>query len=151
MLGQIVNPEGRDARRGEGLEIECRHECTPFVHSLRKKKARGRHRLRRDLIARVDWHDVHQDTERTRCCDFHSFFRRAFAPAHRTAKVDDRDAMGLASHASFETHARSAQDDAVIQGPKRTTIHRSVRFASEASNSGLMKIASPPPTTEFLR
>ena len=34
---------------------------------------------------------------------------------------------------------------------KHATIHRSVRFASEASNSGLMKIASPPPTTEFLR
>jgi integrase len=63
-------------------------------------------RLRRGFLeAGVDRHDLHNDTARTRRCDFHSF-RRAFAGAMARANVNAQQSMALTGHSDMRTHAR---------------------------------------------
>lgn len=93
----------------------------PIRRGPRAGKQRGKdsfaHRYRRDLlVAGVTRHELHNDTERTRRTDFHSF-RRSFSTALKRAKVDAREAMRLTAHTSFETHQRYVQDGDPIAAP----------------------------------
>src|SRR5262249_3235744 len=63
-------------------------------------------RLRRALlVAGVDRHEVHHETEVSRPADFHSF-RRAFSTALGRAGGNEQTAMQLAGHADSRAHKR---------------------------------------------
>ena len=82
----------------------------------RKTKASYASPFRRDLVASgVTRHELHEDTERTRRCDFHTL-RRMYVSALHTAGVGMRESMDLADHGSESTHRKY---DTLNRGPMK--------------------------------